>query len=456
MSTAGLIPKLGAGAALVAAGGILVFSPLSVGPANIVLALCTATIGLLATGVIAEYLTALIFFTLAMLAAVAPPETVFAGFSSSAFWLVFAGMFLGAATEKTGLAARLARHLSSLFGHSQAAILFGVAGFGLLLVFVMPSSMGRVILVLPILSALADHLGYGQISKGRAGIILTGVFSTFLPAFAVLPANVPNMILIGTAEALYGHTFTYLNYMLLHFPVFGLLRTLLIAWLAYLLFRETPDHDDDSAPLAPMARDEKKLALILIAALAFWVTDSLHGISPAWIGMAAALVCLAPRFGPLAEGGLKSANMGPLIVVAGVIGLGAVVSSSGLGKMAAQSLLDLLPLVPDHPFANLSILSGVSLLTALLTTLPGVPAVMSPISADLASASGLSLHAVLMTQVIGFSIVLLPYQAPPLLVAARSGKISPGEVTRFCLITGILSVALAPLQVYWMQLMGLS
>ncbi len=456
MSKAGLIPQIGAGAALVAAAGILVVSPLEAGPANVVLALCTATIGLLATGVIAEYLTALIFFTLAMLAAVAPPEKVFAGFSSSAFWLVFAGMFLGAATEKTGLAARLARYLSSLFGHSQAAILFGVAGFGLLLVFVMPSSMGRVILVLPILSALADHLGYAPVSKGRSGIILTGVFTTFLPAFAILPANVPNMILIGTAEALYSHTFTYLNYMLLHFPVFGLLRTVLIAWLAYLLFRETPDHDDDSAPLPPMGKDERKLALILIGALAFWVTDSLHGISPAWVGMAAALVCLAPRFGPLAEGGLKSANMGPLIVVAGVIGLGAVVSFSGLGKMAAEGLLAHLPLLPNHPFANLSILSGVSALTAFLTTLPGVPAVMSPLAGDLAAASGLSLHAVLMTQVIGFSIVLLPYQAPPLLVAGRSGKIAASEVTRFCIYTGLLSVAMAPLQVYWMQLMGLS
>jgi len=456
MSQSGLIPKIGAGLAVGVAVGLLVFTPLESALANKALALCVVSIGLLATGVIAEYLTALLFFTVAMLAAIAPPETVFAGFSSSAFWLVFAGMFLGAATEKTGLAARLARQLSSLFGHSQAAILFGVAGFGLLLCFVMPSSMGRVILVLPILAALADHLGYAATSKGRSGIILTGVFATFLPAFAILPANVPNMVLVGTAEALYSHSFTYLNYMLLHFPVFGLLRTVLIAWLALLLFRETPDHDDDSEPLPPMGRDEKRLALILIGALAFWITDSFHGISPAWIGMAAALLVLAPRFGPLAETGLKGFNVGPLLVVAGVIGLGAMVAYTGLGKLAANWFLELLPLAPGQDFANLSILSAVSALTAMLTTLPGVPAVMSPISGDLATASGLSLHAVLMTQVIGFSIVILPYQAPPLLVAARSGKIAANEISRFCLIIAVATLAITPLQIGWMMVMGLS
>ena len=43
-----------------------------------------------------------------MMAKIAPPEVIFGGFASSAFWLVFSGFVLGIAIRKTGLADRAA------------------------------------------------------------------------------------------------------------------------------------------------------------------------------------------------------------------------------------------------------------------------------------------------------------------------------------------------------------
>ena len=64
------------------------------------------TIVLWATSLLPEFITALLFFAAAMMAKIAPPEVIFGGFASSAFWLVFSGFVLGIAIRKTGLADR--------------------------------------------------------------------------------------------------------------------------------------------------------------------------------------------------------------------------------------------------------------------------------------------------------------------------------------------------------------
>lgn len=67
------------------------------------------TIVLWATSLLPEFMTALLFFAAAMIAKIAPPEAIFGGFASSAFWLVFSGFVLGIAIRKTGLADRAAQ-----------------------------------------------------------------------------------------------------------------------------------------------------------------------------------------------------------------------------------------------------------------------------------------------------------------------------------------------------------
>ena len=59
------------------------------------------------------------------------------------------------------------------------------------------------------------------------------------------------------------------------------------------------------------------------------------------------------------------------------------------------------------------------MLLGLASTMPGVPAIMTPIAGDLAAASGLPLETILMIPVLGFSTVLLPFQVPPLIVGLR-------------------------------------
>ena len=106
-----------------------------------------------------EFVTSLAFFALASLIAVAPPEVIFAGWASTAMWLTVGGLIVGIAVNRTGLGARLASRLTGLFGETYKAQVAAMVLVGVALSFFMPSTMGRVILLVPIALALADRLG---------------------------------------------------------------------------------------------------------------------------------------------------------------------------------------------------------------------------------------------------------------------------------------------------------
>ena len=81
---------------------IILFLPMSYLSSQLSLAaaLILLTVGMLATGIIAEQLSMLIFFLLTMVLSISPPSIVFSGFYSGAFWLVFGGLVIGAAVVK--------------------------------------------------------------------------------------------------------------------------------------------------------------------------------------------------------------------------------------------------------------------------------------------------------------------------------------------------------------------
>ena len=447
-------PRLIAMLAVAGAGLVLILAPLP--PAETrALALVMAAIGLWATGAVPEHVTALTFFTVAMLTQVAPPRVVFSGFESAALWLIFGGLVMGVAVRSTGLGERIAHSLSRLFGSSYWGVIGGVTLVGVALGFVMPSSMGRAVLLMPIVLALADRFGFAPGARGRTGVVLAAAFGCHVPTFSVLPANLPNIVFAGAAETLYHYTPTYGAYLLLHFPVLGLLKTLLMVPLIVWLWPDTP-RPLEPRPHTAMSGDERWLALLLAAAVVLWATDFVHHISPAWISMAVAVVLLWPGIG-LVKGPAfnREINYGSLFYVGGIMGLGALVGDSGLGSRLAAAILSVVPLTPGEPAWNYAGLATVSTLVGTVTTLPGVPAVLTPLAAQMAEASGLPLDSVLMSQVLGFSNPLLPYESAPLVVAMQLGGERLGSAQKLCLILALATIiGLMPLNYLWWHALG--
>ena len=410
------------------------------------------------TGIIPEYLTALMFFTLAMLLAIAPSYIVFSGFNSAAFWLVFSGLVLGVGINGTGLGKRIAGKIATHLGNSYFKLINGLVCIGLVFGFFMPSSMGRVVLLVPIGLALADYFGFKKDSNGFVGIMLAIVLGSFIPAFAILPANVPNMILIGMTETLYDYSPLYGEYLLLHFPVLGLIKAIVISYLILWLYPDQPTIDKDKSFNVPnsISKQEILLSIVLLILIVFWLTDFIHHISPAWIALAGACFILLPKIAIVTKQQFcEKINYASLFLVAGILGIGGVINYSGLGNTLTEFLVSYLPLKMNSPFTNYMSLGLGSMLTGIATTLSGVPAVLTPLSGALSSATGLPLKSVFMTQVIGFSIIIFPYQAPPLLIGMQLAKVKLTTALKVCAFLALISaVVLMPLNFLWWKFLG--
>ena len=414
------------------------------------------TIILWATSLLPEFLTALLFVTAAMIAKIAPPEVIFGGFASSAFWLVFSGFVLGVAIRKTGLADRAARALSSRLTDSWPLMVASVVLLTYALAFVMPSNMGRIALLMPIVAAMAKRAGIADGSRAWFGLALAVGCGTFQLSATILPANVPNLVMSGAAEGSYGIHLNYVPYLLLHTPVLGILKGLVLIGLICWLFPGAPKPPRDLTPPEPMDRDEKRLAWLLAVVLVMWVTESWHGIGPAWTGLAASIVVMLPRIGFITGDEFSAGvNMRTCIYVAGILGLAITVTQTGIGNAMGEALMQVMPLDADAPFTSFLALTGITTALNFIMTANGVPALYTTLAQSFSDATGFPLLSVIMIQVLGYSTPLLPYQASPIVVAMGLGKVPARAGMLLCLALAVATyLVLLPLDYLWFSVLG--
>lgn len=426
-----------------------------------------------ATNALPELTTGLAFFALASLGQLASPNVIFTGFSSSAFWLVLSGMVIAQAMNKTGLGRRVASLVAAPLSTSYARLIIGILLISYGLAFVMPSNIGRISLLLPIALAIADQVGLDEGRPGRTGVVLAVGFGTFILSTTILPANVPNLVMAGAIEALYDVRLSYIHYLVLHAPVLGLAKG---GVLAGLICRQFPDRISPKlaaiegavvdgpvsrAPISltsvqpPMSAAERRLAVILIATLGLWLTEGVHGLAPAWVGLAAAVVCLLPGVAVIGPEAFNDVNHRTVLYVAALLGVVAVISETGLATSLSKAVLSFLPLRAGENAWNFVLLVLLSLAISLVASANAVGAIYTALANDLVQATGLPLNTVLMIQVLGFSTVLFSYQAPPIAVAIGLGKVSVLDASRLGVRLAILTLLLLlPLDYLWWRLLG--
>lgn len=414
------------------------------------------TIVLWATSLLPEFVTALLFFTVAMVAKIAPPEIIFGGFASSAFWLVFSGFVLGVAIRKTGLADRAARAMSARLTDSWLLMVASVVLLSYALAFVMPSNMGRIALLMPVVAAMAHRAGIAEGTRAWFGLALAVGFGTFQLSATILPANVPNLVMSGAAEGSFGIHLNYLPYLLLHTPVLGLLKGAILIGLICWLFPGKPTPPRELPVTEPMSGAELRLSAMLVVVLGLWVTESLHGIGPAWVGLAAAVVTLLPRVGFITGDEFATGvNIRTCIYVAGILGLATTVTHTGIGRAVGEALLAVMPLDAEKPFTSFVALTGITSALNFIMTANGVPALYTTLAESFSQATGFPLLSTIMIQVLGYSTPLLPYQASPIVVAMALGGVPARAGMKLCLALALVTfVVLLPLDYGWFRLLG--
>ena len=418
-------------------------------------ALVVFTIAMWASGLLPEHVVALLFFALAMVLQVAPAQVVFSGFASATLWLVLGGLIMAEGVNRTGLAQKLAGVLFNRFARSYTQLVVAVVVVAIGLSFLVPATVGRVLLLLPIVMALARRAGFEHGSSGYKGLCLAAIVATYQSGTGILPASAPNLVFAGSAETLYSAQITYGEYLLVQFPVLGLLKSLLIVVPVLWLFPAKARSAMVTEESSPLTGEQRRMAVILAVALALWGTDFAHGIKPGWIALIAGIVCLLPRVGVLPVASFHEVRLGSFFYVAATLGLGLVIQKTGLSDGLGALLHGNFPLARGADFTNFMMLSVLSTLVGLFTTNPAQPAVLTPLAGYFAESTGWPLSSALMVIAAGFTTFMLPYQIPPAMVGLQVGALRAASMLKLVLPLAVLGLlVMLPLQYLWWRLIG--
>jgi di/tricarboxylate transporter len=331
--------------------------------------LVAAIVPLWATGALPEDYATFLFFAAAVLVTTVPARVVLSGFESDSIWLVFAGLVIGAAVRTVGLDRVLARPLVRIAGRHYVRAIVAVSALAAILSFAIPSNMTRTILIVHLASGLSSQLGLKQGSRGYDGIMVMAVIGSYYWGTGVLTANVPNMVMAGSVDVALTGNIKFFGYLTSYFPILSFVKGAMATGLVACFFHqkvtfERETREDDLQAGSPRRR---LVGLVLITCLTLWLTDTWHGISPAWVAMLGAIVLLYPgaKIFPTQDLG-QIINLRPFFYAAGILGLGACVAYSGLGAAVMRWMIGSLGIASYGQTAGALLLAAVCALIGFL------------------------------------------------------------------------------------------
>ncbi len=280
-------------------------------------------------------------------------DVAFSGFSNTTPWFLFGAILFGMMATKSGVARRLACIVMSRVGHSYSRLLLGLIVTDFVLTIFVPSGMARVCLMAAVALGLIDAFGVGPGSNIGRGmfIILTYTASIFDKMIIAGAASITARGLIekvGQVDVLWS------QWALAYIPCD--LITIFVAWRLVLWLyppekRELPGGrtylSDELKKLGPWTAVEKKTALLMSAAVLLWMTDFIHGISPAMVGLGIGLVATLPRLGVLDGDDVRRLNYLPMFFVAAALSVSEVLRTTH-----ALDVLSSVIIVSIEPFLS--------------------------------------------------------------------------------------------------------
>ncbi|MGB5917520.1 SLC13 family permease [Arcobacter sp.] len=410
-----------------------------------------STIIFWATSIVPSFYSSLLFLFSCTAFSLSSKELIFSGFASSAFWLVFAGMLIGTAIKNVNLTHRFSKIFSNLKNVSYLNIIISITIFSTLFSFVMPSSVGRVVMMVPIAIAVADSFGFKENDKGYIGILLTFIITTSMSGFAILPANIPNMILTGLSSQIYNYDILYSHYLITNFLVFTTLKDIIIVVLIYNFFNDTPKIMDNNKTKVKLAKNEIIVLFTILCMIAFWTTDFIHKIAPSIIAVCGILFLSLPSIGIIKSKDINTIKFSSLLYVATIIGLGTVVAHNNYIKDVLTTLINLYE-PSQYAIINYTKVTLVMSLTGIIATQPSIPAIFTPMAEQISNVTGFSLDQILMMQVAAYSNIFFAHQAPPLIVGLALSRIKQRHALKVLLTLALITtVLLYPLQYFWIE-----
>jgi len=261
-------------------------------------------------------------------------EVAFSGFADATTWFLFGAVCFGLMGSKSGLARRLAYLVMKTVGRSYPRLLLGLILSDFLLTFLVPSGIARVVILAAIAMGLVEAFGVAKGSNVARGMFIILVYQATI-FDKMLIAGAASITAQGAIKT-YGQVDVLWSRWLLAYLPCDLI-VMIAAWrIALWLYPpETAMLPGGADYLERQVRAmgrwsalEKRAALLMTIAIGLWVTDFVHHIPPAMIGLGIGLAALLPRIGVLDTEDVRKVNYLPIFFVATAVSLSTVLAQT--------------------------------------------------------------------------------------------------------------------------------
>jgi anion transporter len=388
------------------------------------------------------------------------PHTIaaaaFGGFAAPVVFFLIGAVALGTAVESTGLAARVAGLLVRSAGGSPSRLYIQMLASLPGLAFLMPSAITRNAVLIPAYRDTLAAMGIAQSDRtGRALMLALGILNP-LASSALLTGGITSM----TASALIGN-FSWLRWFaLMAVPYYALIA---LGGLALRImvgrFESRRALEEKSPRAAPFSRQERTTLVVIAFVSALWLTDFLHGLSPAIPALLGALLLCCPRFGVLRWKDVEGRLSWSLVLTVGAsLSLSHAMIGAGTVDWVGHEFIGVFAGAAPPPLLLLAgIMVAAAVIHLAITNLAACVALLVPIAMTVAHSAGMNpIVCALIVTIVTDSVILYPVQTASNLIAYETGYYGSVDVGRLgvAMLGLTILVGLGIAIPYW-QLLGL-
>lgn len=438
------------------------------------------------TGVLPEFVTAVVMAVLFVVVAGISVGATFSTFASSTWWLLLSAFTLGVGMKTSGLMRRIALAIVRKFPRTFRCQVIAQLVTGTVLGPLIPSLAVKGAMLAPLAMSIGDELGYERQGKRATGLFAAMLVGIRTVAPTIVSASVTGYALMATLPADVQEQFNMASWFVAALPWLVVVLALNYFLIMGMYGRGekagsgsetvgalgnaqslnqssrggTNEGDNQSIPdgLGPLSVVEKRMLAIILVTVVLWATEPFHHISAMAVGLAAlvAMFVLKVIDVPAFKSGV---NWTSLLFIGIALGLGSVFAEAGLNDWVMQTCGPAFQALAGNPYL---LVLGIGVITVVLRFL--IVSEVAYLNLLMAFLVPMAASVGVNPWVLGFSAYALviawfaKYQSPIYLAAfyAVDGKMAKhSELAKYCGV--YLATCLAGLVVcvpYW-QWMGL-
>jgi solute carrier family 13 (sodium-dependent dicarboxylate transporter), member 2/3/5 len=385
-------------------------------------------------------------------------DIAFSGFANDTTWFLFGATLMGVIASKSGLAKRLACAIMRRVGTTYPRLLLGLIITDFLLTLIVPSGIARIVIMAAVALGLVEALKLPVGSNGARGIFLIITYTAALFDKMII-AGASSITARGMIEKI-GEVDVQWSQWFVAFLPCHILTVLAAWWLTLWLFppeKTEPEGgqtylQNELHKLGSISAAEFKTAALLGIATLLWITDFLHHISSAKIGLGVGLAGLLPFIDLLRSEDLKKINLLPVFFVAAALSMAKVLAATkSLDLITNTAFGWIAPLMTDNFTATIVLYWSAFAYHILLSSDIAMLGTSMPLLMTFAKTHGLSPLMLGMIWVFGSAGKIFVYQSAVLIVGYSFGYFRSRDLLRLGVLLTIVEfiAILLIVPLYW-------